>query len=86
MLMEEMVAEISMRTDIPMEDVEDVLAEEDAIIKDELKCRKRKKCMCIWGTVTVFLMGVAAALYILDKKQKIDVEEIIKKYSEKMHS
>lgn len=86
MLMEEMVAEISMRTDIPMEDVEDVLTEEDAIIQEERKCRKRRKCMCIWGTVTIFMMGAAAALYVLDKKQKIDVEEIIRKYSEKMHS
>lgn len=85
MLREEMIAEISMKRDIPMEDVEEVLEEEDIIVAKEIKCKKRKKCLCFCGITLVFLMGAAVALYILDKKQKIDIEEIIKKYSEKMH-
>ena len=37
---DEMIAEISMRTDIPMDEVEEVLDEEDMIIEEELcKCR-----------------------------------------------
>ena len=44
MLRDEMVAEISMRRDIPMETVEEVLEEQDEIFDEECKCRKKKKC------------------------------------------
>ena len=40
MLRDDLITEISMRTDIPMDEVEEVLDEEDMIIEEELcKCR-----------------------------------------------
>lgn len=83
MLRDEMVAEISMRLDIPMEDVEEVLEEQDTIIEEECKSKKKKKCAIFFTVLFVFMMGVATALYILDKKEKIDVENTMKKYMEK---
>ena len=84
MLREDMALEISMRRDIPMEDVEEVLDEENRIIEEEKKCKKKKKFLILTFTVTFFLMGAAAAMYILDKKQKIDMEELIKIYADKL--
>ena len=55
---------ISMRTDIPMDEVEEVLDEEDMIIEEELcKCRK-KKCMITTILVVVFVLGAAVAVYV----------------------
>ena len=34
--------------------------------------------------VVVFLLGAAVAVYVLDRKDKIDVEAIVKKYTDKM--
>lgn len=82
MTREEMASEISMRIDVPLEDVEDVLEEEDVIEYEEyIKAKKRKK-MCIMGTIIVFLAGVIAAIVILDKKEKIDAQAMLKAYSE----
>lgn len=87
---DEMIAEISMRTDVPMEDVEDVLDEEDIIYAEEKACRKKRKCMCFWGTMFIFIAGAAAAMFILDKREKIDIEDIVKKnirkYMDRVHS
>lgn len=84
MLRDDLITEISMRTDIPMDEVEEVLDEEDMIIEEELcKCRK-KKCMITTILVVVFLLGAAVAVYVLDRKDKIDVEAIVKKYTDKM--
>lgn len=93
MVRDELVSEISMTRDIPMETVEEVLEEEEFILCEEEKCRKKKKCICIWGTIVVFLAGMAAAVLFLDKKEKInlgDIEDMIKKnvkkYTEKLQS
>ncbi|MCM1273034.1 MAG: hypothetical protein NC225_03545 [Clostridium sp.] len=83
MLRDEMAAEISMRRDIPMEEVEEVLEERDCIVEEECKRKKRKKCIVCTLMMTFFLMGAACALYILDKKEKIDMELTIKKYVDK---
>ncbi len=84
MLRDEMVAEISMRRDIPMETVEEVLEEQDEIFDEECKCRKKKKCIVSICLVTFFMMGAAFTLYILDKKEKIDMQKTMKKYMEKI--
>ncbi len=84
MLRDEMVAEISMRRDIPMETVEEVLEEQDEIFDEECKCRKKKKCIVSICLVTFFMMGAAFTLYILDKKEKIDMQNTMKKYMEKI--
>lgn len=84
MLRDEMVAEISMRRDIPMETVEEVLEEQDEIFDEECKCRKKKKCIISICLVTFFMMGAAFTLYILDKKEKIDMQKTMKKYMEKI--
>lgn len=84
MLREDLALEISMRRDIPMEEVEEVLEEECKLIEEEKKCKKRKKCMILTITITFFLLGAAAAMYILDKKQKIDMDELIKSYADKI--
>lgn len=84
MLREDMALEISMRRDIPMDEVEEVLEEQDKIICEEKKCKKKKKCMILTCTMIFFLLGAAAAMYILDKKQKIDMEKFIKTYTDKI--
>lgn len=84
MLREDLALEISMKKDIPMEDVEEVLAEEERIITEEKKAKKKKKFMTITILVTFFLLGAAAAMYVLDKKHKIDVEQVLKNYADKL--
>ena len=91
MVRDDLVAEISMRCDIPMEDVEEVLEEEDIILYEQEKCRKRKKRMCIFSMIIVFIAGVAAAAICLDRKDKISLAEIedmiksnVKKYADKI--
>lgn len=80
---DEMILEISMRTDIPMEDVEEVLDQEDLIMAEELLCQKKKKCIVMTVIVTVFVLGAACALWMLDNKEKIDIEATVKKYVDK---
>ncbi len=85
MMREDLVVEISMRTDVPMEDVEEVLEEQDIILEEERKSKGAKKCIIICGVIVIFLMGALATLMILDKKDKIDMEKLIKKYTAKLH-
>lgn len=95
---EEMIEEISRRSGISVEDVAEVLDVEEQIYIEEdekeieafIKARKRKK-MCILGTVIIFLAGVVFAVIMLDKKEKISIKEIeglvkenVKKYTDKM--
>ena len=80
---DDMILEISMRRDIPMEDVEEVLEEEDIIIAEERMCRKKKKCMFMGITIFLMLAGAAITLFVLDKKDKIDIEDTVKKYVKK---
>lgn len=87
---EELISEISMRTSISMADVEEVLEQEDIIIEEDFKRREKKKKICTLATILVFLAGVVAALLVLDKKEKIDIDDIedmvkvnVKKYTDK---
>ncbi len=80
---EDMIVEISMRTDIPMEDVEDVLDYQDIIEAEELMCCKKRKCIVMTILMVMFIMGMVATLIVLDKKDKIDMEKTIKKYVDK---
>jgi hypothetical protein len=85
MTRDEMVSEISMRRDIPLEDVEDVLEEKELIELEELCARQKKKNrkkMCFWGTVIIFLAGAIVAIIVLDRKEKIDAENMLKEYAE----
>lgn len=83
MTREDIALEISMRKGIHMEDVEEVLKEEENIIEEERRIKKKKKCIFVTVLVTFFLLGAAAAMYVLDKKNKIDVERVIKEYADK---
>lgn len=74
---EDLVTEISMRTDIPMEEVEEVLDEEEIIFLEEEEARSKKRKICIISALLVFIAGVAATLAILNKKQKIDFEKML---------
>lgn len=84
MTREDLITEISMRTDVPMEDVEEVLDEEDIILDEELRKCKKKKCIITTVCTIIFLMGAAFAVYVLDRKEKIDFEATMKKYMEKI--
>ena len=84
MTREDLITEISMRTDVPMEDVEEVLDEEDIILDEELRKCKKKKCIITTVCTIIFLMGAAFAVYVLDRKDKIDFEATMKKYMEKI--
>lgn len=77
---DEMVTEISMVTDIPFEDVEEVLDERDFIIAAERKQKKKKKCLLVTLLMAFFALGVASALVLLDKKDKVDIEATMRKY------
>ena len=85
MMREDLVVEISMRTDVPIEDVEDVLEEQDIILEEERKSKGVKKCIIVCSVMLIFLMGALATLMVLDKKDKIDMEKLIKKYTAKLH-
>ena len=80
---EDMIVEISMRTDIPMEDVEDVLDYQDIIEAEELLCCKKKKCVFMTILMVMFVLGVVVTFVVLDKKEKIDIEKTVKKYVDK---
>lgn len=84
MTRDDMALEISMRRDIPLEEVEEVLDEEEILVDEEKKCKKRKKFMMLTFTITLFMLGAAAAMYVLDRKQKIDMDELIKSYADKI--
>ena len=76
---EDLITEISARTDIPMENVEEILDEEDILIEEELrKCRK-KQCIVFSLLMLTFIIGASVAVYILDRKEKIDIEAMVKK-------
>ncbi|MBR4514823.1 MAG: hypothetical protein IKO61_08070 [Lachnospiraceae bacterium] len=88
---DEIIAEISMRRDIPMEEVEEVLDEEDLLFAEYESKRKRKKRRFFLFTFLVFIAGAVAAVFYLDRQQKIDValikdtvEENVKKYADKI--
>ena len=83
MLRDDMALEISMRRDIPMEDVEEVLDEECRILDEEKKCKKKKKFLVLTCVVTLFLLGAAASMYILDRKQKLDMDRFLENYADK---
>ncbi len=90
---DEIVAEISMRRDIPIEEVEEVLDEEDILFMEYEKKRKRKKRIITLCTVLVFLAGAVAAVLFLDYKEKIsisDLQDMVKenvaKYVDKVKS
>lgn len=94
---DELIEEISRRKGIAMEEVAEVLDEEDAICLEEeekfikqMKCKKRRKKLCFFGTLTIFLAGAVCALCVLDKKEKIDIKQMedfvkenVKSYVEK---
>ncbi len=81
---EDMALEISLRRGIDLEEVEDVLEEEDIIeIEEMIACKKRKKIIMAVG-LSVLLAGATATLCILDKQEKIDIENTVKKYVDKM--
>ena len=90
---DEIIAEISMRRDIPMEEVEEVLDEEDLLFAEYESKRRRKKRRFFLFTFFVFLAGAVAAVFYLDRQQKIDVvlikdtvEENVKKYADKIRN
>lgn len=85
MVREELIAEISMRRDIPMDDVEEVLDEQDVIFEEERQCKKKKRTIICIVMLFVMVLSSAAAVYILDRKQKIDMEEMLKKYIDKIN-
>ncbi len=85
---DELIAEISMRRDIPVDSVEEVLDEEDLIFAEYESKRKRKKRRFFLFTFLVFIAGAVAAVFYLDKKEKISVVRIydtvgenVKKYT-----
>ena len=52
--------------------------------------KKRRKKMCMLGTITIFLAGAVCALFVLDKKEKISMSDLedmvkdnVKKYTDK---
>ncbi len=88
---DELISEISMRRDIPIDEVEDVLDEEELIYAELERKYKRKKRLIIFGTVLVFLAGAVATLLFLDYKEKVSIaelkgaiEENVKKYVDKV--
>ena len=75
MYRDEMISEISMRCDIPVEDVAEVLEEEENIIEEEKYFKKRKKKMAFACCMATAVATACAAVYILNKKNKIDIEK-----------
>lgn len=90
MYRDEMISEISMRCNIPVEDVAEVLEEEENIIEEERYCKKRKKKIvfaCFFATAAA---AACATVYVLNKKNKIDlektkndIEKVMRKYIDK---
>ncbi|MGN0151251.1 MAG: hypothetical protein ACI39Q_02150 [Wujia sp.] len=91
MVRDELISEISMRRDIPMEEVEEVLEEQDMILEEECRCKKKRKCRCFVATLIIFVAGMVVAMLFLDKKEKISLSDIedmvksnVKKYVDKV--
>ena len=84
MLRDEMIAEISESTDTPINKVEDILDEEDCIIEEEYCAYRKKKCAIMTILIVIFLMGATVAVYVLDQKNKIDVEKSTRRYIDKL--
>lgn len=82
MLRDELISEISMRRDIPMEYVEEVLDEEDFIYAEEERCKKKKRCIVATIVTTIIVTAIVVAC-IVGKKKEIDVEKIVRKYIDK---
>ena len=90
---DELIAEISMRRDIPIDEVEEVIEEEDMIFAEEYFAHKRKKKMITLGVLIAFIAGVVAAVIVLDRQEKISIAEIeasvkdnVKKYVDKVRN
>ena len=88
---DEIIAEISMRRDIPVEEVEEVLDEEDLLFAEYESKRRSKKRRFFLFTFLVFIAGAVAAVIYLDRQEKISVikirdavEENVKKYTDKI--
>ena len=86
MLREDLITEISMRTDIPINEVEEVLDHEDMIMDEELARCHKKKCMAMLIFSAIMIIGATVVVYILDRKEKIDVEKTVKKYVDQLKS
>lgn len=93
MYRDEMISEISMRCNIPVEDVADVLEEEENIIEEERYCKKRKKKIAFACFMTTAIAAGCAAVYILNQKNKLDIEKakneiekMMKKYVDKVEN
>ena len=84
MFYDEMVSEISMRCDLPVDEVADVLEEEENIIEEERRRRRRKKHLHFLCFLTVVAMTAAVTICVLDRQEKIDVEETVRRYLDKM--
>ncbi|MBQ9198891.1 MAG: hypothetical protein IJ141_01750 [Lachnospiraceae bacterium] len=91
MYQDEMISEISMRCNIPVEDVAEVLEEEENIIEEERYCRKRKKKIAFTCLMATAACAACATVYVLNKKNKIDIEKtkndiekMMKKYIDKI--
>ncbi len=85
MTRDELITEISVRRGVSVEDVETVLEEEDIVIEEEKKACKKRRCIIFTIVMIIFLAGTAFSVYVLDKKEKIDVENAVKKYLEKIN-
>ena len=77
MIREEMAAEIALRTDLPLEEVEEVLDEEDIMFLEEETRRKKTTAICVIGGVIVVTVAAVAVIYYLDKKEKINVRQTV---------
>lgn len=91
MVRDDLVTEISMRCDIPMDEVEEILEEEDIILAEMEMCRKKRKRKCMLSMILVFIAGVVVTALCLDKKDKISLSDIedmvksnVKKYVDKI--
>lgn len=85
MVREEMAAEIALRTDIPLEDVEEVLDEEDLIFLEEERGRKTRTALLIVGGVVLVAVIAIAVIYYLDKKEKINVKQTVQNCTDKIN-
>ncbi|MBR1816190.1 MAG: hypothetical protein IJ763_05760 [Lachnospiraceae bacterium] len=84
MYYDELVSEISLRCDLPIDEVADVLDEEENIIEEERRYRKRKKHLYFLCFLLIVMMTAAVTICILDRQEKIDIENTVRKYLDKM--
>ena len=82
MVRDELISEISMRRDIPMDMVEEVLDEEDVIFLEEEKACKKKRCI-ILSVIMIILVAASVACVCIGNKKDVDIEESVKNYVEK---